>query len=374
MAKAASLVVFEASGLERLFAALRSEGWELAGPQIRDGAIVYGPVSEPADLPVGWTDEQSPAHYRIKPRGDRACFGYGVGAQSWKKYLFPAAVRQWTAKRTRADISIRAEQPDMPRTAFIGVRACELAAIALQDKVLLGGTHADADYRTRRERVFIVAANCTVPGANCFCASTRTGPVARRGFDVALTELLEGHHRFVAEAGSDRGAALLAKIGAQPAKPEELAAVEALHAKAVLGMGRSLPNHGLRERLQTSLDHPRWEEIAKRCLACSNCTLVCPTCFCSSMDDVPDLSFVHAERWRKWDSCFTAEFSYIHGGSVRSGLASRYRQWLMHKLAHWEEQFGAGGCVGCGRCITWCPSGIDMTEEARAITASEVKP
>jgi len=374
MAKAAPLQVFEAPGLARLFAALRSLGWELAGPVIRDGAIVYGAISEPADLPVGWTDEHAPGHYRIKPRGDRAYFGYGIGAQSWKKYLYPAAVRLWTATRRRAALSARMEQPDARRIAFIGVRACELAAIALHDKVFLRGAHEDPDYRARRETLFVVAVNCAAPGATCFCASTRSGPVARRGFDVALTEVLGGAHRFVAEAGSERGAALLQSIGARAAIPADLAAVETIHAKATLHMGRSLPNHGLRERLQQNLEHPRWDEIAKKCLACSNCTMVCPTCFCSSLEDVPDLALHRSERWRKWDSCFTGEFSYIHGGSVRPGVGSRYRQWLMHKLCYTEEQFGTGGCVGCGRCITWCPAGIDITEEARAIAPGEVKP
>ena len=78
-----------------------------------------------------------------------------------------------------------------------------------------------------------------------------------------------------------------------------------------------------------------------------------------------------AERWRKWDSCFTLDFSYIHGGSVRTSAAARYRQWLSHKLATWIDQFGSSGCVGCGRCITWCPVGIDITEEVAAIRASE---
>jgi Fe-S-cluster-containing hydrogenase component 2 len=127
---------------------------------------------------------------------------------------------------------------------------------------------------------------------------------------------------------------------------------------------------GIRDLLYTNFDHPRWDNVAQRCLTCANCTMVCPTCFCTTVEDVSDVTGSHAERWRKWDSCFSQNFSYIHGGSVRSSAKSRYRQWMTHKLASWIDQFGSSGCVGCGRCITWCPVGIDITEEVRAIRES----
>ena len=95
--------------------------------------------------------------------------------------------------------------------------------------------------------------------------------------------------------------------------------------------------------------------------------MVCPTCFCTTVEDHSDLAGETAERVRSWDSCFTLDFSYVHGGSVRTETQSRYRQWMTHKLASWIDQFGTSGCVGCGRCITWCPVGIDITEEAAAI-------
>jgi Fe-S-cluster-containing hydrogenase component 2 len=132
-----------------------------------------------------------------------------------------------------------------------------------------------------------------------------------------------------------------------------------------------MDTRGIKELLYRNYEHPRWDNVATRCLTCANCTMVCPTCFCTTVEDVTDLSGDHAERWRKWDSCFTMDFSYIHGGSVRATPKSRYRQWLTHKLATWFDQFGSSGCVGCGRCITWCPVAIDLTEEVRAIRDSE---
>jgi ferredoxin len=134
---------------------------------------------------------------------------------------------------------------------------------------------------------------------------------------------------------------------------------------------RSLDTEGIRDLLFSNLEHPRWDEVASRCLSCTNCTLVCPTCFCSSVTEVADLSGDRVDRERQWASCFTLDHARIHGGSVRSTTASRYRQWLTHKLAGWIDQFGSSGCTGCGRCITWCPVGIDLTEEVAAIRATD---
>jgi formate hydrogenlyase subunit 6/NADH:ubiquinone oxidoreductase subunit I len=132
-------------------------------------------------------------------------------------------------------------------------------------------------------------------------------------------------------------------------------------------MGRSLDTVGLKDLLYSSADSPVWDDVAQRCLACGNCTAVCPTCFCTTVEDVSDLTGDHVQRDRVWDSCFNADFSYLHGGSVRESTRSRYRQWMTHKLGSWHDQFGMSGCVGCGRCVTWCPAAIDITEEAAAL-------
>ena len=360
-------------GLNALFEALCRRGYRLVGPTVQDGAIIYGEIQSPADLPVGWTDEQDGGTYRLKPRADGALFGYAVGPHSWKKFLFPPATRLWQAQRTdNGGFEVAADREEPPKFAFIGVRSCELHAIAVQDRVFLDGKHVDPTYKARRERAFIVAVNCGQAGGTCFCVSMKTGPKARFGFDLALTETLEGgRHQFVVEVGSARGAEVLAEVSRGEAASEDLAAAQRAVDRAAAQMGRTMDTTGIKELLYRNYDHPRWDEVAGRCLTCANCTMVCPTCFCSTVEDTSDLKGEHAERWRKWDSCFTMDFSYIHGGNVRSTARSRYRQWMTHKLATWIDQFGTSGCVGCGRCITWCPVGIDITEEVRAIRESE---
>jgi sulfhydrogenase subunit beta (sulfur reductase) len=237
----------------------------------------------------------------------------------------------------------------------------------VQDRVLMQGPYVDPHYQARREGAFIVAVNCGQAGGTCFCSSMNTGPKSRDGFDLALTELLGESHEFLVEIGSERGAAMLATIAHRPAEARDTTRAAQEVANAEANMGRQMRADDVREVLLANLEHPRWDNVAERCLTCGNCTMVCPTCFCTSTWDENDLTGNVAERKRRWDSCFTMDFSYIHGGSVRSSGRSRYRQWITHKLANWIDQFGTSGCVGCGRCITWCPVGIDITEEVRAI-------
>jgi ferredoxin len=363
-------VVVESQHLQKLFDGLVKRGYGVIGPTVRDGAIVYDELTAVTDLPHGWTDEQNGGTYRLKHRADEALFGYVVGPQAWKKFLHPAILRLWQAQRNKTDLRMVATNEETPKQAFIGVRACELHAIAIQDQIFLRGKYVDPAYRARREKVFIVAVNCGQAGGTCFCVSMNTGPRVSSGFDLALTEVLDdGRHYFVTEIGSERGAEILREVPHRAAREEERAKAERIVNSAAAGMGRSLDTVDIKNSLYRNAEHPRWDEVAARCLSCANCTMVCPTCFCTTVEDVTDLTGEQAERWRKWDSCFTMDFSYIHGGSVRASTKARYRQWLTHKLATWIDQFGVSGCVGCGRCITWCPVGIDITEEVRAIRA-----
>lgn len=359
--------VIERNDLDRLLEALRDRGYTVVGPVRRGDAIVYDTIERSADLPAGWTDEQEAGHYRLKRRDDDALFGYNVGPSSWKQFLFPPALRLWQAKRRERGFEIVSDGEPAPRHALLGVRACEIAALQVQDKVFTGGPYVDPVYRERRAQALVIAVACAQAGGTCFCASMGTGPAPRGGFDLALTEVLGGgRHVFVAEVGSERGAELLGDVPHRPAGPDDLAAA-ARATEGAASMKRAMDTTGLHALLAKSHEHPRWTQTGERCLTCGNCTLSCPTCFCHTVEDVADLAGTSAERVRRWDSCFTQEFSYIHGGSVRPSARSRYRQWLTHKLSAWHDQFGSSGCVGCGRCITWCPARIDITEEVHAI-------
>ena len=363
--------VIEPAALEALIAGLRSRGYRVLGPTLQDGAIVYDELESAEELPAGWTDVQEPGGYRVRRRDDDARFGYAVGPHSWKKYLLPSRLRLWQARLNGNGLEVEEEPLDETPLAFLGVRSCELHAIGIQDRVFVEGTVQDRDYAARREGVFLVAVNCVEPGGTCFCSSMGTGPKAEGGYDLALTELLDGEHRFLAEAGSERGAELLGELPGREATGADARAAGAAVEGAATRMGRQLEATDLHGLLARNLEHPRWDEVAERCLTCGNCTMACPTCFCTTVEDATDLTGQTAERHRVWDSCYSVEYSHIHGGAIRPSNRSRYRQWLTHKFGTWHDQFGTSGCVGCGRCITWCPVGIDVTEELTAIRATD---
>jgi len=362
----------DSSNLDSLFSALRDRGYTVIGPTVRDGAIVYDEIAAAKDLPRGWTARQEAATYRLERRTDDDLFGYTVGPHSWKRYLFPPVLRLFRAERGKRRTTILPEAHPEIRYAFVGVRACELAALAIQDRVFLGGAHQDPVYHARRQAAFVVAVQCGEAGGTCFCSSMGTGPAITSGFDLALTEVLRNReHIFTIEAGSDAGQEVLAALPTREATDAEVESAAQAFAQAEATMGRALETTGLHDLLARNYESREWYKVGELCLACSNCTMVCPTCFCTTVEDTSDLAGTAAERWRKWDSCFTVDFSYLHGGSLRTTIPSRYRQWITHKLSTWIDQFGTSGCVGCGRCITWCPVGIDLTAEVRALRATD---
>ncbi len=357
--------VMSVADLQRLLDTLSAQGLETIGPTVRDGAIIYDHLGSTRELPVGYQESQSGGNYRLRATSENTLFAYTMGPQSWKKLLLPSEQHVLEATRKGRGFNVATGSDEPPPRAFLGVRACEIAAISALDKALMEGPFTSAPYRRRRENTLIIAVSCTRAGDTCFCSSMGTGPRVTSGYDILLTEPFEAMPSIcLAEAGSERGQALLDSLDLSEATQAQIQAAEQAVAKAAQSMGRQLDTDRLPEILKQGIADSHWDEIATRCLNCGNCTMVCPTCFCSTVTDTTDLSGQAAQRTIMWDSCHTLDFSYIHGGSVRTSGMARYRQWMMHKLSYWVDQFGTFGCVGCGRCIVWCPVGIDITEEA----------
>ncbi|TCC21574.1 4Fe-4S dicluster domain-containing protein [Kribbella sindirgiensis] len=363
-----STATIDVDGLGRLIDVLAADGYQVIGPTVRDGAIVLAELDSVDQLPSGWGVEVGPGEYRLRKRADTAMFAHSAGPQSWKQFLHPAHRKLWSTDAEGNGFVPAVEE--VPKYAFLGVRGCDLAAIGVLGGVLAGGRHPDGSY-VRRRPLFVVGVNCTEPGGVCFCASMGTGPAVGPGYDLVLTELVDDDgHRFVVDVGSAQGRRIFDRVPSREAPADEVGLAQEAVASAAGRMGREMPATDLAEVVRDSRESPLWDDIAARCLNCANCTLVCPTCFCTTTEDVTDLTGEHAERWQRWSSCFELDFSYLHGGEVRTSGASRYRQWLSHKLGTWYDQFGGSGCVGCGRCIAWCPVGIDLTAEAARLSAA----
>jgi ferredoxin len=370
-------VVIDLDGLNELIKALKARGYRTVGPIVRDGAITMGEIESAAQLPRGWQDTQAPGRYHLTQTGAANLFDWAVGPHSVKAEVFPPRSTIWHAKPPGYEVE---EVPDpAPPVAVLGVRPCDLAALDVLGRALEGATIPDATYVKRRSEAFLVAVECTRPARTCFCVSMGTGPGVAQGFDLALTELPVpesgpsmngGGPRYLARAGSLLGREVLEGLPQQPARPADYAQRVSMLARAASRMGRSVDTSGLPELMARNLSNPRWEDVAKRCLACGNCTAVCPTCFCANFQDTTDLTGT-VQRQRSWASCLDLAHSYVHGGPVRPSIKSRYRQWATHKFSWWWDQFGTSGCVGCGRCITWCPANIDITEEIAALRASD---
>jgi sulfhydrogenase subunit beta (sulfur reductase) len=361
-------VRLEKPDLEALIGRLRESGYRVIGPTVAQAAVVYDEITSVRDLPVGYTDDQEAGHYRLKKTDGSSYFDYAVGPHSLKNYLFPPRTTVLQTLNVRGDWQVRVPEPPRERLAFLGLRSCDLHALAIQDRVFLGGRYVDGEYQARREGLFVVAVNCGRSAPTCFCASMNTGPMVSTGHDALLTEL-PGH--FVLDVGSETGGRMLAGLPWRPCTTAEVAEAQQVPQRAEQQQHRRLDANAVHDLLLNNLEHERWDQVAQRCLACANCTMVCPTCFCSQVNEVTDLAGDETRRERVWDSCFNDEHSYMNSGTVRNSTRARYRQWLTHKLATWIDQFGTSGCVGCGRCITWCPVGIDLTEEVAAIRGAE---
>ena len=355
--------------LQRLVDVLLAQEFQVIGPVVKDGAIVYDQVSSIQQLPQGYQDDQSPGSYRLRQTSSSNFFAWSNGVQALKPLMFKSSEVLWQASRNdEGMIEFSEVVPQNIKQAVLGVRACDIAALQVQDEVFYHGEYQDPYYSSRRENLLIIAVNCHYPAATCFCAATGDGPQVNAGYDIALTELASG---FIVRVGSEVGADIIAKL--QLSEPTDAQYFEAgnLALEAEQRQRRTINPQHIKIQLAQKLDHERWDDIAERCLSCGNCTMVCPTCFCHSETDQADLRGNNVEHLRQWDSCFTQGHSYIHGMTIRKETKLRYRQWLTHKFSSWYEQFGRSGCVGCGRCISWCPAGIDITEELSQLCSGD---
>jgi ferredoxin len=352
--------------LDRLLQQLAAEGYRLVGPHATGDGVQLGEIDGVADLPLGWRASVEPASVRWRQEAGAGFFGYFSLLDGWKQFVFPSSERLWSLGEDGPEPVLHDGKP----LAMIGMRACDIAGLQVLDRTFMGEDNVDAHYLARRKDAFLIAVECAEAASTCFCAGMQSGPDVKQGADIVLFEIFDAAgHRFLARADSRRGREMLAALAlAAASHDDERHAADTLAAvarDAAWEAAADVPQQA--EPAHYSEAH--WQKVADRCLSCTNCTMVCPTCFCFDSTPVGGVASGAAGAERRWSSCFDCQHSYIHGGVVRDSISSRYRQWLMHKLVTWNEQFGSSGCVGCGRCISACPAAIDIRREAEQLFA-----
>ncbi|MEL6890933.1 MAG: 4Fe-4S dicluster domain-containing protein [Actinomycetota bacterium] len=379
--------LLDLDGLQRVVDLLDAD---VHAPVVRADDLVVAPIRSVGALPVAWGSTSVPGEVTPMRRSDRARFGWALTSSSWKSFVHPPRIRTMTIGRSAAPgegpgdddrdgrrggdaVPVSVTTRTSRRQALIGVRPCELAALDRLDTVL----SSEPIHRSLRDDTFIAVVNCSTPASTCFCTSMDTGPHVEgrtTSHDLEITELVgDDDPVYVVHSVSRAGERLLAALAAEDVgeavEDHHLTSVGEQRDRAEAAITRRLDPDDVRHTLADAHESPHWSDVGDRCLACANCTSVCPTCFCTNLQDIDRLGESDVERWRTWDSCFGLEFSRVGSSPIRSSIASRYRQWMTHKLDTWHDQFGESGCVGCGRCIAWCPVGIDIAAEADALEA-----
>ena len=249
---------------------------------------------------------------------------------------------------------------------LLAARPCDVRSLEILDRLFVNEDFVDDYYKAKRDAASILCLSCNEPRPTCFCTSVGGNPFDTTGCDVSMTKVRGG---FLLEAHSDKGEALVQDLG--DADATVLAEKDRLKQEAARSIGTELGIEGLPEKLKGMFDDPVWSELTDKCLGCGVCTYLCPTCHCFDIQDeaVDD----RGKRVRNWDSCMFPIFTYHGSGhQPRDRRHQRMRQRILHKFNYYVENFDVIACVGCGRCITECPTNEDLRDNLLKLKDLEI--
>ncbi|MBS7611619.1 4Fe-4S dicluster domain-containing protein [Candidatus Bathyarchaeota archaeon] len=336
----AGAFVAELNDLQRLLDEFTKHGYTVYGPIVKGKSWVFSKVSSIRELDLNYTRTILPP----------------------KKLLHPVKNRIFDFKLN--DGFEVFESCNVKNIVIFGIHPCDLRAIEKLDE-FFSQHPEDVCYEARRKRTLIVGLTCNAVDEKCFCNSLGTGPEASTGFDILITQISDGF--FLVEVGSSKGLDILKTLDLAEAKPEHFEAKRKHIEHLKSSFTKTADFEGLATLAKDKLDHKIWVETAERCLSCGNCSMVCPVCYCFDLYDSLDLTLKEGVRIMELDSCQLLEYAEVAlGGNFRKERSQRLRHWLLCK-------FGAAGgstytsCIGCGRCIVYCPANIDLTEIAHVL-------
>ena len=224
--------------------------------------------------------------------------------------------------------------------------------MTMLDTVFEQERYTDPHWQARREATVVVGLGCHEPCQTGFCTTVGSGPFNHAGLDAILTDLGEV---FLVETLTDKGDRLFTQLE-QASIDQSIRATEMQQA-AKENMPIAFETEGLKQKLDQNFTSLYWEEVSRSCLGCGVCTFLCPTCFCFDIVDEAQ----RGERVRNWDTCMFRTYSLeASGHNPRPSRVERTRQRLSHKYTYWVDQINQIGCTGCGRCVRYCPVGLDI--------------
>jgi ferredoxin len=213
---------------------------------------------------------------------------------------------------------------------------------------------------------------CLEANSNCFCGAVGSGPSVEDGFDVAYARLDE--KRVFFKYGSELGRDILFKLGLKPASEREVGEyrekIESTRESTSRAF-RKVMREVQENLLKKAGDRDLWLKVSDDCVGCGNCNFVCPTCFCLEFEYSINEENMGVKT-ALWTGCLLYTYGQVAGGHFRRELYTRYRHFLLHKFVFYPRQTGLLGCVGCGRCITWCPMGIDLRKSVNSVARGGV--
>jgi ferredoxin len=326
---------------------------------------VYGPTH----LGGGTADYSYPTFGRLG-KGRPLITDYHVTMTTLKNQFFPDSqtLYEWEDDGTKVDVRAAESDWERPR-AFVGVHPCDIGALERLDRVLLQDKYVDGDYRGRRNSSVIIGLTCNECGDSCFCNTSGSGPDSKSGFDLLLTDIGESYY---VRSGSEVGEEMLAWEGFEEVTKE----AEAERARRIAEVEAALPValdcQSIAVKIRGSDMAEVLQSLASRCFTCGACNMVCPTCHCFTFVDRMNSEKTRGSRSLIWDACHYAKFGTMAGNvNPRPEEASRFRHRIFDKFCYDYDRYGEIFCVGCGRCLEFCPGHINIREAAEAIQGAQ---
>jgi len=307
-------------------------------------------------------------NFKVVDKFDNLVMDYPKTVKSPKEFLFPQTELLCSYKFNGKDVDIVTEDIKDRKRVLVGIHPCDVKAILILDK-LFDWDYRDEHYFARRENTLLISLTCQSPDWSCFCTSIEGSPHGKEGTDVHITDMGDSYY---VETKSPKGEALIKGQSSlfSEASEEDKKKVEDLEKQVTAKLPGKIDTGKIKENLDHVFEHKVWDTVSAKCVHCGACAYLCPTCHCFDITD--EGNYEEGKKFRCWDACMAGHFTRMAGGhNPRNAVKTRYRQRIYHKFNYYKKNFDTIACVGCGRCITECPTGMDLVKTLQTLETIE---